>query len=110
MLVILEIHLLAAKGNAFQFKAQALFGGGFEAQFDFSSGTDDALPWQGSRRNSPKEARYRPVVQRISSRGGHLPVGGDLALGDGEDHASKCRVAKLAGLRALLGNAAGEGS
>ena len=110
MLVIREIYLLPAKGNTFQFKAQALFRGGFKTQFNFSSGADDALPRQGPRRNGTEQTRYRPVIQRVSSRSGNLPVGGDLALGDGQDHASKCGVAKLAGLRALLCDAAGEGS
>ena len=41
-----HVDFAAAEGDAFRFQAQALLDGRVAAEFDFASGTKNALPWQ----------------------------------------------------------------
>jgi hypothetical protein len=62
MLVKLEIHSLAAEGDALHPQTEALFGSGFKAQLDLSPRTHHSLPREPVGRFRLKEARDSAMI------------------------------------------------
>jgi hypothetical protein len=97
-----EVHSFPAKGDAFHFETKTLFSPGFKAKFNLTGGADHTLPRKSVGRTGLEETRHRTMIQRISSRGGHLAVRRHFPFRNGEDHAPKSSVTNLIRAQAAL--------
>ena len=82
MLVCRKIHFPATKRHAFHAKAQSLLRTRLEAEFDFATGTYNALPGKRVRWNRAKKSRHRSMIKGISSGRSHLSIRGNTTLWD----------------------------
>jgi hypothetical protein len=90
-----QIGTLAAKRNALHLKAHALFGTGRTGQPDLPTRSYDALPGERTGRNGPQQPGHGAMVERISRSRRNLPVSGNAAFRNRENHAAESGVTKL---------------
>ena len=67
--------------HSFAFEPKALLHPGMPAQFDFTAGTDDAVPGDGAVRGAQGPGNL-PGVARKSGGASHLAVSRDFAFGN----------------------------
>jgi hypothetical protein len=90
-----EIYPLTCERNAFHSQAKPLLSGRTPSKFDLTSRAEHALPGKLTRDRPFQKARHGPVITRVSSRGSHLAIAGNLSTWDGPNRFCKCFVTDL---------------
>jgi len=92
--VLEQVHVDAVtlEANALQFEACPLLLCGCPAQFYLAACAQYAVPGELIGRVGAEKPGDRTMIAGVTSGGGNAAIGGDLASGDGEDHATKGEI------------------